>query len=176
MEILSKLQKIDASLLAYVYKQGKRRAVIPVAKAISHSGDGYLHVLIPLLLLLIAPPQTDAFFILLATALVIERVLYWVLKNSLKRRRPQEFLLNFSSIITASDRFSFPSGHTSGAFLLATALAIVYAPPFAVLYTWACLVGLSRVVLGVHFPGDTLVGALMGCSCCLLVADFMELI
>jgi hypothetical protein len=76
MEILSKLQKIDASLFAYAYKQGKQRPVIPAVKAISHSRDGYLLVLIPLLLLLIAPPQADDFFTLLAAALVIERVWY----------------------------------------------------------------------------------------------------
>ncbi|MFQ3322971.1 MAG: undecaprenyl-diphosphatase [Pseudomonadales bacterium] len=176
MEILSKLQKIDASLLGYIYKQSRRRTVVPVAKAISRSGDGYLHALIPLLLLLMAAPQANGFFVLLAGALLIERILYWLLKNGLKRRRPQDFFPDFSSIITASDRFSFPSGHTSGAFLLATALAVVYASPFIVVYAWACLVGLSRVVLGVHFPGDTLVGALMGSGCCLLVANFMELI
>jgi undecaprenyl-diphosphatase len=176
MEILSKLQRIDANLLGYIYKQSSRRAVVPLAKAISRSGDGYLHALTPLLLLLIDAPQANVFFVLLAAALLIERTLYWLLKNGLKRRRPQEFFSDFSSIITASDRFSFPSGHTSGAFLLVTASTIVYAPPFIVLYVWACLVGLSRVVLGVHFPGDTLVGAVMGSGCCLLVANFMELI
>ena len=29
---------------------------------------------------------------------------------------------------------------------------------------WAALVGLSRVVLGVHFPFDTLMGMVLGCS------------
>jgi undecaprenyl-diphosphatase len=164
MEILSKLQRIDANILGYIYKQSSRRAVVPLAKAISRSGDGYLHALTPLLLLLIDAPQANVFFVLLAAALLIERTLYW------------QFFSDFSSIITASDRFSFPSGHTSGAFLLVTASTIVYAPPFIALYVWACLVGLSRVVLGVHFPGDTLVGAVMGSGCCLLVANFMELI
>jgi hypothetical protein len=37
--------------------------------------------------LLIAPPQADDFFTLLAAALVIERVWYWELKNFLKRQR-----------------------------------------------------------------------------------------
>jgi undecaprenyl-diphosphatase len=31
-------------------------------------------------------------------------------------------------------------------------------------FFWASLVGFSRVVLGVHFPTDTLVGAMMGVS------------
>jgi len=32
------------------------------------------------------------------------------------------------------------------------------------LYCWAALVGFSRVVLGVHFPTDTLVGVILGIS------------
>ena len=69
-------------------------------------------------------------------------------------------------MITASDEFSFPSGHTSGAFLVATALTILL-PPVGIagyLYGWAALVALSRVILGVHFPLDTLAGALLGGS------------
>jgi len=95
-------------------------------------------------------------------AFAIERPVYFVLKNGLRRNRPQAALQNFRSIITPSDQFSFPSGHTSAAFMMATLLGFYCTPLTIPLYCWAALVGFSRVVLGVHFPTDTLVGAILG--------------
>jgi undecaprenyl-diphosphatase len=176
MEILSLLQKYDLDLFTRVFRQGERRMVIPLARAVSRSGDGYLHVLLPLLLLVLQIPGIGAFASLLALSLVIERAVYWCLKNSLKRRRPQDAVPGLRSLVVASDQFSFPSGHSSGAFLLATCLAIIYGGPVAAVYLWASGVAVSRVILGVHFPGDTLAGAIMGSSIALFSASRLGLI
>ncbi|MEQ1531779.1 MAG: phosphatase PAP2 family protein, partial [Methylococcales bacterium] len=93
---------------------------------------------------------------------VIERPVYFILKNSLKRNRPQAALENFRSIITPSDQFSFPSGHTSAAFMMATLISYFIPALMIPLFSWAALVGFSRVILGVHFPTDTLVGVALG--------------
>jgi len=104
--------------------------------------------------------------ILLAYA--VERSLYWLLKNSLKRRRPPAAIPRFRAIITASDEFSFPSGHTSGAVLLAI-LVSSYIPALTIpLFGWMACVGLSRVILGVHFPADIIAGLALGGSIALL--------
>ena len=108
-------------------------------------------------------------------ALAMERPLYWVLKNALKRRRPQDYVIGFRSLIVPSDKFSFPSGHSSGAFLLATSLCLVFGSPCAATLLWATGVALSRVLLGVHFPGDTLAGALMGSGLAILSAQLWGL-
>jgi undecaprenyl-diphosphatase len=168
MEVLSTLQKYDPLLFGKLFRQGKRRRMaIPLARAISRSGDGYLHLLVPLFLWVPGSAAIGPFAVLLTLALAVERALYWLLKKSLKRRRPQNAVPGFRSLIVASDEFSFPSGHPSAAFLLAPTLFIVYGGPVLAMYICAGTVGLSRVLLGVHFPGDILAGAVIGCGAAL---------
>ena len=176
MALLDSLQQAELNLLARIFRQGERRAVIPAARALSRSGDGYLHALLPLLLGLMGVPRWQDFALLVALALLVERLLYFSLKNSLRRKRPQEAVPGFRSLIMASDRFSFPSGHSSGAFLLATALVILYGSALLPIYIWAVCVALSRVLLGVHFPGDTLAGAMMGSAVAVVTAGQLGMI
>ena len=70
--------------------------------------------------------------------------------------------MNLTAHVTPSDKFSLPSGHTAAATLMACIIAHYY-PPFALLaYSWAALIGLSRVLLGVHYPSDVVAGSLLG--------------
>lgn len=169
MEFLYALHRLDIRLFGAVFRRSDRRLIRQIARSLSRSADGYLYVLIPALLWAAGAPDIGRLVLLLVTALAAERALYWLLKNGLRRRRPQDFMPDFRGLIVAADKFSFPSGHSSGAFLLATALAVVYQMPALAMYLWAASVALSRVVLGVHYPGDTLAGALMGGSIALVV-------
>lgn len=63
---------------------------------------------------------------------------------------------------------AFPSGHTTTAFVLAGVLSLHlrYAKwPVPLLVLGACAVGLSRIVVGVHWPYDTCAGAIIGWLC-----------
>ena len=57
---------------------------------------------------------------------------------------------------------SFPSGHSASSFAAATALSIYYPKAAPLAFTLATGVGLSRVHLGVHYPSDAAVGAVVG--------------
>ncbi len=175
MQILSSLQQADLRLFAWLFRNGDRYLLIPPAKAVSRSGDGYLHVLTPLMLVIMGAQYAGDLVLMLALALIMERSLYWVLKNSLKRRRPAQFVPGFRSLVVASDQFSFPSGHSSAAFLLVTCLCILYGAAAMPLLGWAVAVGISRVLLGVHFPGDIVAGASMGTLIALLAGSILGL-
>ncbi len=60
--------------------------------------------------------------------------------------------------------YSFPSGHASTAFAVATTLSIQYKKWYVAVpvYLWAAGVSYSRMHLGVHYPTDVMAGAVFG--------------
>jgi membrane-associated phospholipid phosphatase len=59
---------------------------------------------------------------------------------------------------------SFPSGHTTNAFATATSLSLAFPRWYVIVpaYTYAIAIGYSRMYLGMHYPSDVIVGALIG--------------
>lgn len=57
---------------------------------------------------------------------------------------------------------SFPSSHAVNNFALATLFSYYYRRAWWGFFTWAGLVALSRVAVGVHFPSDVAGGAVIG--------------
>ena len=84
-------------------------------------------------------------------------------KYAINRPRP---FTTYKDIVRLSEAGgpSFPSGHTSAAFSFATGLWLDY-PHWYIgvpVFTWASLVGYSRMDLGVHYPSDVLGGIVVG--------------
>jgi undecaprenyl-diphosphatase len=161
MKLLYTIHKYDVFLFTWLLNTRSHSALTRISRYLSKTGDGPLYGGIAIFLHWrenFDSPLLQAMIL----AFLIERPIYFVLKNGFKRNRPQAALQNFRSSIIPSDKFSFPSGHTSAAFMMATLLGYFFPAFLLVLYCWAVLVACSRVILGVHFPTDTLMGALLG--------------
>lgn len=162
------MYECDLRLLKWCVKSREHQKFITLTRAVSRSGDGVIQVLVPILIALQA--ESMSFLYLALLAFIIERSFYWLLKNSLRRKRPPDIVPDFSCIVMPSDKFSFPSGHTMAAFLLAGICTVELGNAATPLYLWAIAVGSSRVILGVHFPSDILAGALIGTALALIIS------
>lgn len=144
----------------------RRAAIRTLFRTVSRLGDGlFWYTLIALMPLIVGLDDlrtglTASAHMLLAGAAGL--ALYKLLKRKLVRERPFIGLVGVECAMPPLDRYSFPSGHTLHAVLFTT-VAIGYAPELTmILASFATLVAMSRVVLGLHYPSDVLVGALLG--------------
>jgi membrane-associated phospholipid phosphatase len=99
----------------------------------------------------------------ISSSVILSGIISLGLKHTVNRERPFEtypFIEQATSVTTAS----FPSGHTTHAFALATSVSLVYPQWYIIApsYLWAGAVGYSRMHLGVHYPSDVLAGAIIG--------------
>lgn len=113
--------------------------------------------------------RTDVITGLFAAAL-LGGVVSTVLKESFQIMRPPAVLApeQFHLIGHKLDLVSFPSGHTLTAFAIAALLVLglqLRSWRLAGVFALACLIGLSRIAVGAHWPLDVLGGAVLGSLC-----------
>lgn len=115
------------------------------------------------------------FFLLTVTSLVVARFCALPLIRLIVRR-PRPFVFNpeFTPLVSASG-FSFPSGHATAFFALATAVYFWNKKMGYVFYVFATLIAFGRVFVGVHYPLDVLGGAVLGIGLAWFVAKFIPI-
>lgn len=140
---------------------------------LAHSGDSWFWLIGLVLLWLFGNDHWQTLALVMLVGLIMTALLVMIIKLIFQRQRPQG---SWGKIYRKTDPHSFPSGHAARAMMLAV-IALGLGPLWLglILLIWAPLVAISRVIMGVHYFSDVLVGNLLGFCSGLLMLWFINL-
>jgi membrane-associated phospholipid phosphatase len=164
-------QNWDIDLLEHINLE-RNKSLDPTVKFITNSVSP-MSIGAPIAVLGLGLIQKDSSLksegIIMVEALCVNAFTTTALKLAFKRDRP---FVTYPYLDKQADAgsYSFPSGHTSSAFTLATSLSLAFPKWYVIVpsYVYACAAGYSRLHLGVHYPSDILAGAIVGTGSSLL--------
>jgi undecaprenyl-diphosphatase len=104
-----------------------------------------------------------------ALASIVALEVAQVISGFWDRPRPYEGHLETHLFVAASPDPSFPSDHATVAFAIAISILLRNRRLGLITLAMAAVVGLSRIVVGVHYPSDVAAGALLGTLAALVI-------
>ena len=159
---MNQFHHVDSHLCISFNKTSHNILIRNLFKVISRLGDGIFWYTLMVFMLCIDQAHAILPVCHMAVAGLVGTIIYKWLKVRTLRPRPFNVHQQISLRSIPLDQFSFPSGHTLHAVIFSM-VAIHYYPMLAVaLIPFTILIGLSRPILGLHYPSDVLVGALIG--------------
>jgi len=166
MPMLERMDQIDYRLCRTCNQALQWRWVHGFFSIVSRAGDGPIWYLLMAVLPVyaLATDTSKGFYAggSLMVAGLAGLMIYRFLKERLARERPFISHQDIDCRNQPLDRYSFPSGHTLHAVMFST-IALAWFPGLALaLVPLTGLIALSRLVLGLHYPSDVVVGAIIG--------------
>ena len=168
--MLNMIQSLDGEILLWIQEFVRMEWLNPIVKVFTSLGNGGI-VWIVLTIAMLCWKPTRKYGVASGIALLLSLLFTNLgLKPLISRTRPYYTVEGLIPLVTSSDLNSFPSGHTSAAFAAGLAWARVLPKKWmrVTAVVQAFLMGLSRLYVGVHYPTDVLVGAIVGTVCAVL--------
>ena len=162
MSIMQRILIFDERYCQRINRFSANKAFSRFMVVISRLGNGVFWYGLICLLPFIYGMEAKKVSILMTVTGLIALAIYKYLKRKTTRQRPYIRNANIVNGTAPLDEYSFPSGHTLHAFCFGL-IAIAYYPTLAyIVIPMMLFIAFSRIILGLHYPSDVLVGALIG--------------
>jgi len=159
-----KMLDLDLKGCLYLNNLSHTQSIATFFKMISRLGDGGFWLT---MLLVIWMSKGFSYGLSLLYAIVIGLIgtaIYKFLKHKTVRPRPYQVHQVIVLGERPLDHFSFPSGHTLHAVMVTIIFGYIQPILLWLMLPFTVLIALSRMILGLHYPSDVIVGALIGAS------------
>ena len=117
---------------------------------------------------------------IISVIIVADRFTSGFMKPYFQRLRPchEEAIQDLIHMVTGcGGQFGFVSSHAANSFGLAMITWLIFRntyPQFGLIFLWAIPVSYSRIHLGVHYPSDVIIGAVIGMIIAWLIYKIYE--
>ncbi|GFP42902.1 undecaprenyl-diphosphatase, partial [Candidatus Hakubella thermalkaliphila] len=168
-----KVKKYDIRMAHYIYNNLDWRFWLKFMNFLSRMGNGYLWGILGFGFLVFAQENGRRIFMMGLLAITLNSIIAIMAKRAFARLRPACVLENVEVRVRPVDYYSFPSNHTMIAFSVSALTFHFYGLLALPMLLLAFLMGLSRIVVGAHFPSDVIVGALLGTLVAILIVSLL---
>ena len=169
---------IDKSVAYFAFEHDK--SLSPIFETLSHGADSTFWLVGSALLWIFyrfykknsyRAKQMSFMFISVATTGVVVNIVKMFFGKARPILLKKEQIFGFEWFVppSAYDYHSFPSGHTTTAFSIATVLTLMFPRYWALFYIYATTMALSRVLNWNHYVSDVIAGAVLGTLVTLLL-------
>ncbi|MBU9713758.1 phosphatase PAP2 family protein [Evansella tamaricis] len=159
----------DTHVFHYVNQQMRCRAFDYILPKLTHLGGATSTISSLLLIMLLSGEIVRSWAIQALISLTVSHIIVHFIKKAYCRERPYRKLENVNLSSSPLKDYSFPSGHTTAAFSIVIVFSMYSLALAILLLPLAVLIGFSRMYLGLHFPTDCIIGALIGTLSSVLV-------
>jgi undecaprenyl-diphosphatase len=160
--LLGYIEQRDLGLMRRLHRWRAPRSIRISMLLMSRLGNGWLWYSLGIFVLICGGQARYRAFFAGALSALVAILIFQRVKPLSRRRRPCEIEPHCWAVISPPDRFSFPSGHAMTSFAIAVAVGTFYPQCQPCLLAVAALIAVSRIIVGMHFLTDIVVGALMG--------------
>jgi len=158
----------ERSFARWMHGASARPWVVPSLNVVSRLGDGWMWYAVILALPWLDHVNGTTCAIRMFAVGIFNLLIYLIIKRCIARPRPYRTCPGIRACARSLDEYSFPSGHTLHSVSFGLILVAYYPALAYVVWPFVALVGVSRVVLGLHYPSDVLVGAAVGAATALI--------
>lgn len=158
----------ERSVALWMHGATTRAWVVRLMGIVSRIGDGWIWYAVIAGAWIAGGAEGNSAAVRMFCVAAVNLAIYRIVKRWIARQRPCRACPGIREVTRPLDEFSFPSGHTLHSVAFSVIMSAYYPATAWIVWPFTVLVAVSRVVLGLHYPSDVVVGALIGLTTALV--------